>query len=59
MRQVVERQPSGWFSTTYDGSLQSRARYIASKIKAAQKNVEALENANRELKIIIAKGDKR
>ena len=55
----METQPSGWFSTSYDGSLRSRAYYIASKINAVQNKIEALENANRELKIILAKGDKR
>lgn len=58
LRQVLEIQTSGWFSTTY-GSLRSRARYTASKINAAQKQLEALENANRKLKLILAKGDKK
>lgn len=59
LRQVMETQPSGWFSTSYDGSLRSRAHYIASKINTMQKKIEVLENANRELKVILAKGDKR
>ncbi|KAF8350904.1 RNA12 protein-domain-containing protein [Amanita rubescens] len=59
LRQVLETQTSGWFFTTYDGGLRSRARYTATKINAAQKQLEALENANRELKMILAKGDKK
>jgi hypothetical protein len=59
LRQVMETQSSGWFSTSYDGSLRSRAHYIASKINTVQKKIEALENANREFKLILAKGDKR
>lgn len=57
LRQVMETQPSRWFSTSYDGSLRSRAHYIASKIDAVQNKIEALEKANKELKTILAKGD--
>ncbi|KAK2467090.1 hypothetical protein APHAL10511_001348 [Amanita phalloides] len=58
LKQVTETRSSGWFPTSYDGGLRSRARYVASKMHAAQKKLETLESANKEFKAILARGDK-
>jgi len=54
----MKNEQRSWYDFR-KSKLQNRARYVGEKLAVAQKKVDQLERKNKDLKKIIADGDRR
>ncbi|PFH47169.1 hypothetical protein AMATHDRAFT_77324 [Amanita thiersii Skay4041] len=59
INQIISAEPSSWLFSRGSHGLKLRARHLTSKIYALQKKIETMDKENKELKAILAKGDKK